>query len=182
MILSLICQLELPFLPLKFFFSSFFFHNVVFSICSKLENSQMTKDTSEQKLQFQGKLFRLSLGSLEFYQLHDIGIILHLKVAGKSAQGDSCSLVLKGIFLIGVEAISQVAGKTFNLQDLHKTKNSVAELTVNNRTYPIHSATVRLGSSTDIYTLFLDGQASKEDAEDILMEFSATVQARYINP
>lgn len=139
----------------------------------------MTEDTLEQKLQFQGKVFKLSLGSLEFYQLHDIGIILHLKVSGKSAQGDSCSLVLKGIFLIGVEAINQIAGKTFNFQDLNKTKNSVAELTINNRAYPIHSTIVRIGPRTDKYTLALDGQVSRED---VLMEFSATVQAKYISP
>lgn len=142
----------------------------------------MTEDTLEQKLQFQGRVFKLSLGSLEFYQLHDIGIILHLKVSGKSAQGDSCSLVLKGIFLIGVETINQIAGKTFNFQDLHKTKNSVAELTINNRTYPIHSTIVRIGPCTDKYTLALDGQVSREDVEDALMEFSATVQAKYVTP
>ncbi len=139
----------------------------------------MNEDTLEQKLQFQGRVFKLSLGSLEFYQLHDIGIILHLKVSGKSAQGDSCSLVLKGIFLIGVETINQIAGKIFNFQDLHKTKNSVAELIINNRTYPIHSTIVKIGPYTDRYTLTLEGQASKED---VLTEFSATVQAKYVTP
>lgn len=142
----------------------------------------MTEDTLKYRLQFQGKLFSLSLGTLEFYQLHDIGIILHLKVSGKSVQGDSCNLILKGIFLIGVETINQVASKVFNLQDLQKTRNSIAELTINNRTYPIHSTIIRIGPYTDIYTLTLEGQASREDVEDVLMEFNATVQAKYVNP
>ncbi|MCS6884273.1 MAG: hypothetical protein RMM17_08480 [Acidobacteriota bacterium] len=129
-----------------------------------------------QSLVFNEKQFRLAVGSLELYQLHDIGVILRLRANGRSGQGDSCQLTLSGIFLIGVETINHVVGKTFTLQDLHRMKNCTAQLLINNHLYHIRQAVVKIDAYNDKYKMQLEALAG-DDIE--LAELRASIVAKY---